>query len=49
MMNNRIYMVIPELMKILAYKRVENVISFREFFRDHLDPRMEIWRRPGVI
>lgn len=49
MMRHRIYMVIPENLKTENYNGFENVISFREFFRDHLDPRMDIWRRKGVV
>ncbi len=49
MMKHRIYMVIPETLKMENYNGVENVISFMEFFRDHLDPRMDAWRRKGVI
>ena len=49
MMRHRIYMVVPEDLRREKYIGMENVISFSEFFRDHLDPRMEAWRRRGVI
>jgi hypothetical protein len=49
MMSHRIYMVVPESLKTEKYNGRENVISFMEFFRDHLDPRMDAWRRKGVI
>ncbi|WMT45422.1 MAG: type II restriction endonuclease [Cuniculiplasma divulgatum] len=49
MMSHRIYMVVPHALKMEKYNGRENVISFMEFFRDHLDPRMEVWRRKGVI
>ena len=49
MMRHRIYMVVPEKLRTEKYNGMENVISFSEFFRDHLDPRMEAWRRRGVI
>ncbi len=49
MMQHRIYMVVPESVRKIKYNGKENVISFREFFRDHLDPRMEAWRRKGII
>jgi hypothetical protein len=49
MMSHRIYMVVPRTLKMEKYNGRENVISFMEFFRDHLDPRMEVWRRKGVI
>lgn len=49
MMSHRIYLVVPESLKTEKYNGRENVISFMEFFRDHLDPRMDAWRRKGVI
>ena len=49
MMLHRIYMVVPQTLKTEKYNGEENVISFVEFFRDHLDPRMDAWRRKGVI
>lgn len=49
MMNHRIYLVVPSRIRDENYTGRENVISFAEFFRDHLDPRMEVWRRKGVI
>jgi len=49
MMNHRIYMVVPADLKIEKYNGKDNVISFMEFFRDHLDPKMDAWRRKGVI
>lgn len=43
MMKHRIYMVVPESMKhaVINYKHAPNVISFKEFFRDHLDPALK--------
>ena len=49
MLQHRIYVVVPETLKAEKYIRRENVISFREFFRDHLDPRMEVWKRKGIV
>ena len=49
MMSHRIYLVVPAGVRGERYRGKENVISFAEFFRDHLDPRMEVWRRKGVI
>ena len=49
MMDHRIYIVVPAPLKMEKYNGRDNVISFMEFFRDHLDPRMEAWRRKGVI
>jgi len=49
MMDHRIYLVVPAPLKEEKYIGKDNVISFMEFFRDHLDPRMDAWRRKGVI
>jgi len=49
MMDHRIYIVVPAPLKGEKYVGKDNVISFMEFFRDHLDPRMDAWRRKGVI
>jgi len=49
MMDHRIYLVVPAPLKREKYIGKDNVISFMEFFRDHLDPRMDAWRRKGVI
>lgn len=47
--NNRIYVVVPETIKERCYPKTENVISFSQFFNDHLDPAVERWRRNGII
>lgn len=49
MHQNRIYVVCPELVKNANYPNAVNVLSFREFFRDHLDPALDRWHRKGVI
>lgn len=51
MLENRIYLVVPADSKgaVPAYSAAPNVISFEDFFTDHLDPAMERWRRSGVI
>lgn len=49
MMTHRIYVVVPAELKKENYEGRENVISFTEFFRDHLDPKMETWKRKGII
>jgi len=43
MMKHRIYMVVPEPIKrtVVNYKNAPNVISFTEFFRNHLDPALQ--------
>lgn len=49
MMKHRIYLVVPLNLKMKHYSDAQNVLSFRQFFADHLDPAMERWRRNGVI
>lgn len=49
MLEHRIYLVVPEEIRDRKYKGKENVMSFREFFEDHLDPKVALWRRKGVI
>lgn len=49
MLDNRIYLVVPENIKNMHYHGIENVLSFKQFFRDHLDPKMEQWKRKGYI
>jgi hypothetical protein len=51
MLHNRIYLVVPADSKsvIPAYAAAPNVISFEDFFTDHLDPAMERWRRAELI
>lgn len=47
--NSRIYIVCPARIKNKFYKDSINVLSFTQFFKDHLDPAMERWRRNNVI
>jgi len=51
MLAHRIYMVVPESLKqgIPHYKKAANIITFEDFFTDHLDAAMKRWRRAGVI
>lgn len=46
---NRIYIVCPARIKDLKYSDQINVLSFTQFFKDHLDPAMERWKRNGII
>ena len=46
---SRIYIVCPARIKNKFYKDKVNVLSFAQFFKDHLDPAMERWRRNNVI
>ncbi|MBW1796586.1 MAG: hypothetical protein JRJ38_19590 [Deltaproteobacteria bacterium] len=49
MLNSRIYLVVPEDIRVKCYPKVVNVISFEGFFLKHLDPAMARWRADGVI
>jgi EcoRII C terminal len=49
MHQNRIYLVCPESIKTEKYNDKVNVPSYKQFFKDHLDPSMERWKRNGVI
>lgn len=49
MHKNRIYLVCPVSIKETYYKDRVNVLSFTQFFKDHLDPAMERWKRNNVI
>ena len=51
MRQNRIYLVVPEQLKngVAYYKSAANIISFEDFFTDHLNPAMERWKRAGVV
>jgi hypothetical protein len=50
MMKHRIYLVMPEGIKnrIEHYNTAQNVITFEEFFRHHLDPAVIRWRERGI-
>jgi hypothetical protein len=49
MLNHRIYIVCPKDIKIKYYINRINVISFNQFFKDHLDPAITRWKNNGVI
>jgi len=49
MLDHRIYLVCPENIKKKCYRDKINVLSFRQFFKDHLDPRMKLWKRNKII
>jgi len=49
MLDHRIYLVCPENIRKRCYKNKINVLSFRQFFKDHLDPRMKLWKRNKII
>jgi hypothetical protein len=47
---NRIYLVVPIGLKtgVDSYKSAVNVITFEDFFEDHLDPAFRRWVRAGI-
>lgn len=51
MKDHRIYLVMPEgiIVKKEHYASADNVITFEEFFRHHLDPAVERWRAKNII
>ena len=51
MLQHRIYMVVPGNLKkkFAHYISAPNVISFEDFFSDHLDPAMTRWKRNGIV
>jgi len=51
MLNHRIYIVVPESIKneIASYRAAPNVITYEDFFRQHLDPAVRRWRENGII
>ncbi len=49
MLKHRIYVVCPEDIKNRKYADKVNVMSFKKFFLDHLDPKLESWKRNNII
>jgi hypothetical protein len=51
MKSSRIHLIVPDRLKsdITRYSDGLNVISFEDFFMDHLDPKMTKWKRNRVI
>jgi hypothetical protein len=51
MHKSRIRLVVPKRIKESRadYEKAPNVITFENFFRDHLDPSMTRWKNAGVI
>ena len=49
MLNHRIYIVCPQTLKEKCYNNAVNVLSFRQFFKDRLDPAIKRWKDNGVI
>lgn len=49
MRDNRVNIVCPRSIKVEKYSNEGNVYSFEGFFRDHLDPAVDRWRRNKII
>lgn len=49
MKTHKIYVVVPKSIKEAKYSFSKNVISFGEFFTNHLDHKMRIWKESGLI
>jgi hypothetical protein len=49
MLIHRIRLVVPEEIRDKYYTDEDNVLSFRQFFEEHLDPKVELWRKKGII
>ena len=49
MLKHRIYIVCPQELRNKCYNDAINVLSFYQFFKDHLDPAMKRWKDNGVI
>jgi len=49
--DRKIYVVVPKQLKsdIDHYRTGRNVISFEDFFEDHLDPAMKRWKKREII
>lgn len=46
---NKIYIVCPKEIKDNFYSNYACVLSFAQFFRDHIEPAMERWKRNNVL
>jgi len=50
MRKKKIYLVVPAAMKAsTVYKHEPNVLSFEDFFADHLDPAVTRWKKHKII
>ncbi len=49
MLEHRIYVVVPEQIRKEKYEGIVNVISFKKFFNDYLDPAVTRWKNNGII
>lgn len=49
MRQNKIFVVVPKTIKDSHYQKAPNVISFEDFFTDHLDPAVKRWKHRGIV
>ena len=49
MVGHKIFLVVPDQIRRQHYPTATNVLSFAQFFEDHLDPKMRIWKRDGIV
>jgi hypothetical protein len=51
MADNKIFLVVPASLNegIKIYRDANNVITFEDFFEDHLDPAVARWKKRGVV
>lgn len=49
MLQNRIFVVCPRDIKQKCYPSVDNVLSYEQFFQQHLAPKMTIWKQEGIV
>jgi hypothetical protein len=50
MRRKKVYLVVPAAMKAsTVYAHEPNVISFEDFFADHLDPAVARWKKHKII
>lgn len=44
-----IRVVVPERVKNSKYSEAPNVISYRDFFREHVEPSLQRWKKQGFV
>lgn len=49
MTTHRIFVVCPNEIKQKYYSKYANVLSYELFFAEHLVPKMQIWKREGIV
>lgn len=46
---HHIFVVCPNEIKKKYYAKASNVLSYEQFFAEHLTPKMKIWKREGIV